>query len=650
MARPFDDPRLSPGAPAMKRSRGITAFLASLVVMGVILGFGLLLFVGEQKARPAGGEPRASVQYSAVGADGRPTGPTYDAIYQNEPMYRSTADKGGSRVAFRIPFEAREPFGQLAFFLGATPGLQEIRLNDHVIQPNVPLDSERGAADGKALYYMLPHGFIRPGVNEIEVEVESQSSILALAPFSIGPASEAARAAAFVTLVTTTLPLIAISFLVFATLLCAVTNWPVEDRVRIRTLMILMMVWAARAYFISFQTPIQIPFELTRFIYYALEVSVIVAFARHLLAGEARVDRWMKALAWLWVGLLAYLVMVTVAGLVIGPGIRSAFKALAFAISFLLTALAVLGLGALSFGTVVRRDGRWLERLSLMLCLLALAVDAIDNAFAVTIPFHPELPLTFYAAGPVGLLLGLGVVASIAREASEARRAVTRANDILAARLKRQDAELARSYEAQKQILERQAVIEERQRIVRDMHDGIGGQLLGLMMQVRGGASEPKVIEEGLQSSIADLRLIVDSMDTAEEGLAEAFRSFEHRVRPQIEAAGIRLRVSHGLTDDLPGPGARHTLQILRILQEAVSNAIRHSGGQEIVFENGRLDDGRVRVRIQDDGQGLPANPRGGRGLTSMRGRAKAVGGELTIDSGPAGTSLTLDFPTASGA
>lgn len=630
----------------MKLSRGMIGLLAGLVVIGVILGFGLLLFLGEQKARPFGAAPRASVQYSAVGSDGRAAGPAFEALYQNEPMYRSTVDKGGSRVVFRIPFEAREPFEQLAFFLGATPGLQEIRLNDHVIQPNVPLDNERGAADGKALYYMLPHAFIRPGGNEIQVEVDSQSSILALAPFSIGPASEAARAAGFVTLVTTTLPLIAISFLVFATLLCAVTNWPAEDRVRIRSLMVLMMVWAVRAYFISFQTPIQIPFELTRFIYYALEVSVIVAFARHLLAGEARAGRWMKALAWLWLGLLAYLVVVTALGFVVGPGIRSAFKALAFAVSFLLTALAVLGLGALSVGTVIRRDGRWLERLSLMLCLLALAVDAIDSAFAVTIPFHPELPLTFYAAGPIGLLLGLGVVASIAREASEARRAVTRANEILAARLERQDAELTRSYEAQKQILERQAVIEERQRIVRDMHDGIGGQLLGLMMQLRGGASEPKVIEEGLQSSIADLRLIVDSMDTAEEGLAEAFRSFEHRVRPQIEAAGLRLQVLHGLGDDLPGPGPRPTLQILRILQEAVSNAIRHSGGEQITFESRRLEDGRVRVSIGDDGRGLPEKPRGGRGLVSMRGRALALGGDLVIDSGPTGTTLSLDFPT----
>ncbi|MEY4953257.1 MAG: hypothetical protein RL299_1681, partial [Pseudomonadota bacterium] len=424
-----------------------------------------------------------------------------------------------------------------------------------------------------------------------------------------------------------------------------VTNWPAADQPRIRTLMVLMTLWAARTYFITFQTPFEVPFLITSFIYYLLEGSVIIAFTRHLLAGEALAPKWMRWTNWLWLALIFYLAVITVVGFVIGPAIRDWFKALAFTESVLLAMLAVAGLAALSHAVATRRDGRWLERLALMFCLLALAIDAGDGAFDLSVPFVSSLPLTFYSAAPAGLLLGLGVVASIAREASEARRTVVQSNEILAAKLVEQDAELARQYQAQKQMLQRQVMLEERQRIVRDMHDGIGGQLLGLMMQVRGGGTEPKVIEEGLQSSIADLRLIVDSMDTADEGLAQTLRSFEHRVRAQVEAAGIEFAVEHGLSEDQPGPGPRPTLQVLRIIQEAVTNAMRHSGAKQIKLASQLGEDGLIQVSVYDNGRGMPEEIKGGRGLTSMRSRAEAVGGTLTFDSGAKGTGVHLTFP-----
>jgi two-component system, NarL family, sensor histidine kinase UhpB len=620
---------------------------AGFVLLFLLSLFWGALYAGETAVRPSGMNPPPSLQYQPVDADGNAIqgAKRLKAEYFGDPIYRSTVEEGGSRVAFLIPFDTEQRTSDLAFFLGATPGLQEIKLNGNVIQPNVPLDTLRGASDGTALYYMLPASQLRTGTNEIQVFVETQSTILALAPFHIGQATEAARATNMVDLITNIVPIIAISFLIFATLLCFVTNWPNDDRQRIRSLMLLMSAWAARTYFITFQTPFELPFLITSFIYYILEVSVIIAFARHLLAGEAETARWMRWLAWLWVAILAYLLLITVAGFVVGPAIRYWFKAVSYLNSLLLLVVAVSGLALLAWGVASRRDGRWLERLALMFCLLALSVDAGDSTFDLAVPFASHLALTFYAAAPAGLLLGLGVVASIAREASEARRTVVQSNEILAAKLTEQNAELARSYDAQKQMLGRQVMLEERQRIVRDMHDGIGGQLLGLMMQVRSGGVEQKQVEEGLQSSIADLRLIVDSMDTADEGLAETLRSFEHRVRAQVEATGMAFKAEHGLDDGAPGPGPRPTLQILRILQEAVTNAMRHSGASEIVLASGTGANGLIQLSISDNGKGMPAEIKGGRGLTSMRSRAEAVGGSLEIESGSTGTTLSLALP-----
>lgn len=625
--------------------------LAAFVLAVVLAAFWAALYLGERAVRPSAMTARPFVEFRLVDDNGdiAKTGRIYRAIYSPDPIYRAKVEESGPRVAFQIPFVIEKPDPDLAFFLAPTPGLQEIQLNGHVIQPNIPLDTLRGAADGRAVYYMLPADFLRPGGNEILVFVEAQSSILALAPFHIGPATEAARAAQMIELISNYLPTVAVSFLIFATLLCFVTNWPAQDRQRIRTLMVLMSVWALRTYFITFQTPFEVPFLITTFIYYLLEASVILAFARHLLAGEEQSGRWMRLLAMLWAALLVYLLVVTVAGFMVGPAIRDWFKYLEKTLAILTMLLAAAGLVALAYGIATRRDGRWMERIALMFCLVALVVDAGDSGFDLTVPFHPELPLTFYAAAAAGLLLGLGVVASIAREASEARRTVTDSNAILAARLTEQDAELSRSYDAQKQMLEKQVMLEERQRIVRDMHDGIGGQLLGLMMQLRGGGVEPKQVEEGLQSSIADLRLIVDSMDSAEGSLAETLRSFEHRARAQVEAAGIAFNVSHGLEEGKPGPGPRPTLQILRILQEAVTNAMRHSGATEIALDSDEDNEGNIRIIIRDNGKGIAADVKGGRGLISMRSRAETVGGVLEVQSNERGTSLLLEIPKSGG-
>jgi signal transduction histidine kinase len=620
---------------------------ATLVLIGVLLVFWGALYLGERAVRPAGMAPPASIQIQPLGEDGTPdlSQPPVVASYLPDPIYRALPGEGGERAEFIIRF-THDPSGtDLAFFIGATPGLQEIRLNGTVLQPNVPRDTLRGAADGRAFYYMLPDTLLRPGQNRIEIFVERQSTMLVLAPFHIGPAVEAARAAGMVDLITRNVPIIAISFLIFAALLVSVTNWPAEDRARIATLVILLGLWAARTWFITFQTPFEVPFLITSCLYYLLETSLILAVARHLMTGEGAHGRWSRWLLWFWGAVAVYLVAITVAGFQVGPAIRNWFRAMAIVNAGLLGLVAGIGLPLLAWGVAVRRDRRWIERLALMICLLALAVDGADAALDLAVPLAPELALTFYLAAPAGLLLGLGVVASIAREASEARRTVIEANTILADRLDQQSQELSRSYEAQRQMLERQVTLEERQRIVRDIHDGIGGQLLGLMMQVRRGKVDQEAVSQGLQESILDLRLIVDSMDTSEDGLDVALRSFEQRVGPVVEAAGMQFAVTGSLPEGAPVPGPRQTLQILRILQEATSNAIRHSRATRVRLAIQPRGDGSICLAIEDDGQGLPDTVRAGRGLANMRHRAAALDGTLTLEPLDPGTRVSLCLP-----
>lgn len=615
---------------------------AVLILAAVQLLFWLLVAWGESAARPDSMAARPWVEYQSLDEAGSPVGGRARAPYDIDPIYNAPIGNGSPRAAFLIPFELAQPRQGLALFLASTPGLQEIEVNGQVLQPNVPLDTLRGASDGSAVFYMLPVSALRAGRNEIRVMVETQSAVVALAPFSIGPAEDAARAVRAVELLGSTLPTVAISFLLFAILLCLVINWPPEDRVRVRALLVLLVIWMARTWFTTFQTPFEMPFLLTYLVYYVLETSALMAFARYV-ALDSQLGRWWRrAIAWLWIALLLAALAATALGFFMGPSAQHLMKHLpqAVGIASLLVGTGSLVLLARSAARAV--DGRLLERGALMLGMTAFLVDAADSAFGLAVPFVPDLPLTFYIASPAGILLGLGVIMSAAREATEARRTVMTANQVLADRLAERETELADNYEVQKQMLQRQVALEERQRIVRDMHDGIGGQLLGLMMQVRSGRIEAPQVAEGLQSSIADLRLIVDSMDTAEESLSETLRSLEHRVRPQVEAAGMAFHFFNSAGDAMTAPGPRATLQILRILQEAVTNAIRHSGATEITVDSSIDADGAIVLAVLDNGRGLPQALRRGHGLKSMESRANAIGASLSVTSIAGGTEVSL--------
>lgn len=618
---------------------------AVMILAAVQLLFWLLVAWGESAARPDSMTARPWVEYQSLDEAGSPIGARARAPYDVDPIYNAPIGNGSPRAAFLIPFELARPQAGLAFFLASTPGLQAIEVNGHVLQPNVPLDTLRGASDGRAVFYIMPEAALRAGRNEIRVLVETQSAVVALAPFSIGPAEDAAGAVKAVELLGSTLPTVAISFLLFAILLCLVVNWPPEDRVRVRALLVLLGIWMARTWFTTFQTPFEMPFLLTYLVYYMLETSALMAFGRYVAIDSQLGQRWRRTIAWLWIALLLGTLAATALGYFMGPSAQHLMKYLpqAVGIASLLVGTGSLVLLARSAARAV--DGRLLERGALMLGMTAFLVDAADSAFGLTVPLVPDLPLTFYIASPAGILLGLGVIMSAAREATEARRTVMTANQVLAERLAERETELAENYDVQKQMLQRQVVLEERQRIVRDMHDGIGGLLLGLLMQVRSGRIETPQVAAGLQSSIADLRLIVDSMDTAEESLSETLRSLEHRVRPQVEAAGMAFHFFGNTGEALAAPGPRATLQILRILQEAITNAIRHSGATEITLDNKVDDDGAIILVVRDDGRGLPEDLSRGHGLKSMDSRATAIGASLSVASMAGGTEVSLRLP-----
>jgi len=182
-------------------------------------------------------------------------------------------------------------------------------------------------------------------------------------------------------------------------------------------------------------------------------------------------------------------------------------------------------------------------------------------------------------------------------------------------------------------------VAEERRRIARDLHDGLSQELAYLTRNLSGlrGAADEKTLRQ-LQVSVERARYAsrqaVDRVTAPDRGaIADTLTEAAAEVAKRF---GLDLELD--LASDIGVAPARADA-LVGIACEALTNAARHSGSRQVSLIL-RRDGDRVRMRVRDSGQGFDtAACGGGFGLTSMRDRARSVGGELHISSEPGGGS-----------
>ena len=212
--------------------------------------------------------------------------------------------------------------------------------------------------------------------------------------------------------------------------------------------------------------------------------------------------------------------------------------------------------------------------------------------------------------------------------------------------IRRQQAEIEAKSAALEQEMRRSAILEERQRLARDMHDGIGGQLVSLLARVRTRKISLDQMEEELVGGLSELRLLVDSLDAVGESLTEAMASFRSRIRPQTEAVGMMLTWTQPDDLDIEAHDPRWILNLYRLLQEAVTNAVRHSRGDRLTVRIERRGERGLSIGIEDNGAGFdPDVVARGKGLSNMSVRADQLGAALRWErpvSG-VGTAVRID-------
>jgi signal transduction histidine kinase len=191
---------------------------------------------------------------------------------------------------------------------------------------------------------------------------------------------------------------------------------------------------------------------------------------------------------------------------------------------------------------------------------------------------------------------------------------------------------------------------EERRRLRRDLHDGLGAQLAGLNVQAGTlrrliprdpAAADELVVElrDELRAAIADIRrLVYDLRPPALDdlGLVEALR----RLAERYGSEGEQLRVMVEASEDLPNLPAAVEVAVYRIAQEALTNVARHARARTCVVRLVVNED--VALDIVDDGVGIPAERGAGVGLSSMRERAAELGGSCIVESAPEGGTRVL--------
>lgn len=275
------------------------------------------------------------------------------------------------------------------------------------------------------------------------------------------------------------------------------------------------------------------------------------------------------------------------------------------------------------------------EASAFIFVLIAAIVDIIMVRFFFIYGVSLGAAVMFF---PLALLLSL---AAKARGVFEAATATAEKLNLMVAERER----VIVSNMAEIQRNERAAMLlEERSRIMRDMHDGIGGQILGLILQARSRKLSDETLVSGLEQSLDDLRLVVDSLEQGEGSLTGALGAFRARIEPRCEAAGVELGWEIEDVGATPNIGPDKTLQIYRILLEACTNALKHGRPKRISVSLRRRGE-RIEIGLFDDGGGFSEqSTQAGRGLANMRTRAQQIGAGFDIASSAEGTRITLAF------
>ena len=226
----------------------------------------------------------------------------------------------------------------------------------------------------------------------------------------------------------------------------------------------------------------------------------------------------------------------------------------------------------------------------------------------------------------------------------------------LEATLQQRELDLEKIHQQMKVVARSEATLMERERIYQDVHDGIGSQLVKAIFSLRNSGPGLAAVEHNLQACLRDLRLVIDAHQAADSDVQSAVFSFCLTQELHLEGSGLTINYDVGDACTVYAE-PRVNLNVLRVLQESLSNTIQHSGASEVLIKV-VLDNTNLILSITDNGQNRSASAllqqytlyghSGNKGITGLALRAADIGGKYTIDITASGTKVQLSIPLPS--
>jgi signal transduction histidine kinase len=297
----------------------------------------------------------------------------------------------------------------------------------------------------------------------------------------------------------------------------------------------------------------------------------------------------------------------------------------------------------------------WSDYAFAMCTFFGVGANVMDLARVNGVLPYSALSMTLWVAPLLALAIGLLVIERLVRYLRYKKEAAISLKQELAAQKIQLDAVHAEVQAQREKIV----LTEERQRLVRDMHDGLGSQLVSASALLKSGPMvESKAVELSalIDHALLDLRSMLDVFsshqfadgDESQDAVSLLLAMLRHRLAPVFRSQGVSFDwqaspMPHSfLTSD------HDRLQLLRLLQEACTNIIKHANAQAIALRT-HVSESAIVFEVSDDGQGIEASKaqsgkHTGHGLANMADRAARMGAQLAIESSHEGTCVRLIF------
>lgn len=517
-------------------------------------------------------------------------------------------------------------------YLPMYDGSAAVYLNGHKVGQTGSMSDPTADMTYQPALFELPEDLVEAGDNQLDIVVASMVvSGGRLVPFHIGPLDELSPSFSLMSFLT--VDILSVSNGIFLILgFCALLLYVAGDRDRLYLWFVLLLVFAT-ARNLNVLLPDWPATLVTRnWIYLTATLGVLLTT----LGLVSRLARRRESV--LDIGLVALLLP---ASALIWYGLETDLW-----VNWLRTNTAIRIIGVVLMPLALIRFVLHARKLpivvhSVIFALLSIGLVLVLHDIVLASP--PRIlvfQLSNLAALPMVLCFCVTLVSRYAAHLSAVRTHNVQLRAAVAAR----ESELAESYARASERERQETLSDERQRIMRDMHDGVAGRLAVMLQQLRRDDSNNEALTEELQRSLMDLRITIDSLDDhLGIHLDSALDAFREHMQPSASEHGVAISWEIDVAD-APDIGPEKTLHIYRCLQEAINNVLRHADATEIDVTV-RSNEGAIDASIVDNGKGFDPQAGNGRGLGNMQQRVESIGGSFNIESGADGTTLQFQIP-----